>query len=88
KHTYKEVKIIQIDEAGQVTLLPDDWDLNLLKSGSYTPTKTPENTESLPWDKWRQTYEGTIGAVLTQTRLKVENPLSARVKLLGLSLLI
>ncbi|MEA1928428.1 MAG: helicase-related protein, partial [Candidatus Auribacterota bacterium] len=61
KHTYKEVKIIQIDEAGQVTLLPDDWDLNLLKSGSYTPTKTPESVEALPWDKWRQTYEGTIG---------------------------
>lgn len=68
--------------------MPEDWDLNLLKKETYTVTKTPEHVESLPWDTWRQAYESTIGAVLTQTRLKVENPLSARVQLLGVSLLV
>lgn len=86
KHTHREVKIIQIDQTGQVQILPDDWDLQLLRTGAYKPTHLPTDAASLPWTMWRQTYEGTIGAVLTQTRLKVENPLSARVQLLGVSL--
>ena len=88
KHTLKEIKIIQIDKDGQVNLLPEDWDLNLLKKETYTVTKTPEHVASLPWDTWRQAYESTIGAVLTQTRLKVENPVAARVQLLGVSLVV
>jgi len=86
KHTHREVKIIQIDRAGQVQVLPDDWDLQLLRSGAYKPAALPDNVAALSWNMWRQTYEGTIGAVLTQTRMKVENPLSARVQLLGVSL--
>jgi len=88
KHTHREVKIIQIDQTGQVQILPDDWDLQLLRAGAYTPAKFPDDSTALPWTIWRQTYEGTIGAILTQTRLKVENPLSARVQLLGVSLLV
>ena len=87
RHTVREIKIIRIDKGGNVSVLPDEWDLNLLRSQAYQPEKTPENIEALPWDSWRQTYESTIRAVLTQTRLKVENPLSARVQLLGISLL-
>lgn len=88
KHTHREVKIIQIDKAGQIQILPDDWDLHLLKSGTFQPLRLPENSASLPWNTWRQAYESAIGAILTQTRMKVENPLSARVQLLGLSLLV
>jgi len=88
KHTYKEVKIIQIDQHGQVKVLSDELDLDLLKSGKYRPTKLPEKIDNLPWEIWRQNYNAAIGAVLTQTRLKVENPLSARVQLLGISLAI
>ena len=87
RHSVKEIKLIQIDQDGNVSVLPDDWDLNLLRSQAFKPDKTPEDVEKLPWDSWRQTYESTIRAVLTQTRLKVENPLSARVQLLGISLL-
>ena len=83
----KEIKLIQIDQDGNVSVLPDDWDLNLLRSQAFKPDKTPDDVAKLPWDSWRQTYESTIRAVLTQTRLKVENPLSARVQLLGISLL-
>ena len=88
KHTYREVKIIQIDKDGQIQLLPDDWDLHLLKSGTFQPSHLPENVTRLPWNTWHQAYESAIGAILTQTRMKVENPLSARVQLLGVSLLV
>lgn len=87
RHIVREIKFIQVDKDGNVSVLPDDWDLNMLKSGDFKPTKTPSNIETLPWASWRQSYESTIRAVLTQTRLKVENPLSARVQLLGISLL-
>ncbi|MEI8191069.1 MAG: hypothetical protein WCI75_15255 [candidate division NC10 bacterium] len=88
KHTHREVKIIQVNTEGQIQLLPDDWDLHLLKAGTFKPTRLPEGIDALPWNTWRQTYESAIGAILTQTRMKVENPLSARVQLLGLSLLV
>jgi len=87
KHTHREIKIIQVDTTGQIQILPDDWDLHLLQSGSFQPTTLPENIASMPWNTWRQSYESAIGAILTQTRMKVENPLSARVQLLGVSLL-
>jgi hypothetical protein len=86
KHAHREVKIIQIDKYGQIQILPDDWDLHLLKDGTFQPTHLPEHVSRLPWDIWRQAYESAIGAILTQTRMKVENPLSARVQLLGVSL--
>ena len=87
RQTYNELKIIQLDANGAVSLLPEDWDLNWLDENSSEP---PLNGESpkLPWDAWRGSYESTIGALLTQTRVKVENPLAARVKLLGLSVIL
>jgi len=115
RHIVRETKLLQMDKAGNVSLLPEDWDLNMLKrrgdgdnaDGAGSPPcavlpapapsgntdGAPENAagrvdpDPLPWDAWRQAYESTIRAVLTQTRLKVENPLSARVQLLGISLL-
>jgi len=87
KHTHREVKIVQIDQQGQVRVLSDEWDLEILRSGQFKATHLPANPAELPWPMWRQTYDATIGALLTQTRLKVENPLSARVQLLGVSLM-
>ena len=88
KHTHREVKIVQIDQQGQVRVLSDEWDLELLRSGQFKATHLPVNPGELPWPMWRQTYDATIGALLTQTRLKVDNPLSARVQLLGISLIV
>lgn len=87
KHTHREVKVVQIDQQGQVKVLSDEWDLEVLRSSHFKPTRAPANPSDLPWGLWKQTYDGTIGALLTQTRLKVDNPLSARVQLLGVSLL-
>ena len=88
KHTHREVLIIQIDRQGQVQVLPDDWDLDLLRSSQFKPSRLPADIERLPWPLWRQAYEAAIGALLAQTRLRVENPLSARVQLLGISLVV
>ena len=87
KHTIREIKHIQIDRKGNVSVLPDDWDLIMLHSHAFDPTESPSVVEELPRDLWRQTYESTTRALLTQTRLKVEKLLSARMHFLGISLL-
>lgn len=88
RHTHREVKFVQIDQKGQVQILPDTWDLAMLQSGKYQRARLPADVEQLPWSLWRQTYDATIGALLAQTRMKVENPLSARVQLLGISIVL
>ncbi|HPF98766.1 MAG TPA: SNF2-related protein [Kiritimatiellia bacterium] len=88
KHTHREVKVVQIDQQGQVKVLSDEWDLEVLRSSHFKATRAPANPSDLPWGLWKQIYDGTIGALLTQTRLKVDNPLSARVQLLGASLIV
>ena len=86
KHNIKEVKIIQIDHKGQVNLLSDDWDLNILKDRRYKIKKETKGI-SCPWNVWKESYHSAIIPILTQTRLKIEKPISARVQLLGLSVL-
>lgn len=87
RQAYDELRIIQIDANSVVSLLPEDWDLKWLEDSGKNDTAPTIEIVNLPWDTWRGSYESTIGALLTQTRLKVENPLAARVKLLGLSII-
>ena len=35
RHTVREIKLIQIDKGGNVSVLPDGWDLNLLRSYAF-----------------------------------------------------
>jgi hypothetical protein len=86
RQAHNEVKVIQIDVNGAVTLLPEDWDLKWLEDADKS--KVAHEAVGLSLEIWRGTYESTIGALLTQTRVKVENPLAARVKLLGLSVVV
>jgi len=88
KHTYREVKIIGIDRQGQVRILPDDWDLDRVRRGQFSAGQPPSRIDRLPWAVWRQAHEGTIAAILAQSRMKIENPLSARVQLLGICLVV
>ncbi len=88
RQTHNEVKIIQIDKDGQAALVPEDWDLRWLDTRNKAPFISDLRLESLPWETWRRAYESTIGALLTQARLEVDNPLAAHVKLLGLSVVI
>jgi hypothetical protein len=87
RQAHAEIKIIQIGGNGSVTLLPEDWDLKWLDSSPKGEGAPGSECAELPWEMWRGTYESTIGALLTQTRIKVDNPLAARVKLLGISVL-
>jgi len=88
KHAHKEVKIIQIDKHGQVTELPEAWDLNWLGNKPKPLADVGLDASTLPWDHWHRTYDSTIRVLLTQTRVKVEAPVAARVKLLGLSVVL
>jgi superfamily II DNA or RNA helicase len=87
RQAHNEIKIVGIDANGGVTLLPEDWDLKWLEGPDKTEPASRNGDRELPWDTWRGSYESTIGALLTQTRVKVDNPLAARVKLLGLSVI-
>jgi hypothetical protein len=89
RQTHNEVKIIQIDKDAQAAVVPEDWDIRWLDTRNKTPSiSDSRRLESLPWEAWRRVYESTVGAVLTQARLEVDNPLAARVKLLGISVVI
>jgi len=89
RQTHNEVKIIQIDKDGQAAVVPEDWDIRWLDTRNKTPSISDlRRLEPLPWEAWRRVYESTVGAVLTQARLEVDKPLAARVKLLGISVVI
>jgi superfamily II DNA or RNA helicase len=85
RQAHNEVKIIQIDANSGITLLPEDWDLQWLEDADKS--EAAHEAVNLPLETWRGSYQSTIGALLTQTRVKVETPLAARVKLLGVSVL-
>jgi hypothetical protein len=87
REAHNEVQIIQLDAHGAVTLLPEDWDLTWLGETGKSEAVVKDEAVNLPLEAWRASYQSTIGALLTQTRVKVENPLAARVKLLGLSVI-
>jgi superfamily II DNA or RNA helicase len=88
RQTHNEVKIIQFNKDGQAALVPEDWDLRWLDTHNKARSILDLRLESLPWEAWHRAYESTVGALLTQARLEVDNPLAARVKLLGISVVV
>jgi hypothetical protein len=88
RQTHNEVKIIQFNKDGQAALVPEDWDLRCLDTHNKARSILDLRLESLPWEAWHRAYESTVGALLTQARIEVDNPLAARVKLLGISVVV
>lgn len=84
---HKEFKTIRVSPNGDAHVMPDEWLMNRLNKQSYkSDTELPSNTFS--WDKVQQSYEGAIGAILTQIRTSLERPVGARVRLLGVSVVV
>lgn len=81
---HKEIKILKITNSGDVQVLPEEWLLNRLseKSNSYKISNQPLNIEKI-----RYSYEGAVGAILTQIKAAVEKPVAARVRMLGVGLI-
>ena len=82
---HKEFKIIRVSNSGDAYLLADDWLVNRLKTRRQESPDTSSEPETMNWKNVRAAYDGAIGAILAQTKASLEKPLSARVRLLGLS---
>ena len=65
-----------------VQILPDEWLLNRLEKKQY---KGKGKTAELNWQKIKSNYEGAVGAILSQIKSSVENPVGVRVRLLGIT---
>lgn len=81
---HEEIKILRINPSGDVRVLPDEWILNQM-SRLTVPQEIDNALDGLDWGTIRQGYEGAIGAILTQTKLSLDKPLGARVRLLGVA---
>jgi len=80
---HKEIKTIRINNTGDVQILPDEWFLNRLDKKQYNETEG--TTTELNWRKIKSNYEGAVGAILSQIKSSVENPVGASVRLLGIT---
>ena len=79
---HKEIKTIRISNTGDVQILPDEWILNRLEKRQYNGTG---KTTELNWQKIKSNYEGAVGVILSQIKSSVENPVGARIRLLGIT---
>lgn len=81
---HKELKSLLINNTGDINVLPEDWLIKYLQKKDFiVETGTP----NFDWQKIKSSYEGAIGALLSQIKTSVENPVGARVRLLGVSVL-
>ena len=80
---HKEIKTVRISNTGDVQILPNDWLLNRLEKRQYNGIRT---TAELNWQNIKSNYEGAVGAILSQIKSSVENPVGASVRLLGITL--
>ncbi|MBN1551108.1 DEAD/DEAH box helicase, partial [bacterium] len=82
---HKELKIIRVSPSGDAHVMQDDWLMGRLENRRSEET-TKLSDLIFPWDKIRQSYEGAIGAILTQIKTSLEKPVGARIRLLGISI--
>jgi superfamily II DNA or RNA helicase len=80
---HQEIKTIRVSQSGDAQVLPDDWMLKRLEQGSASANGNSNGR--FDFDLIRRSYEGAIGAILTQVKLSLEKPVGARVRLVGLA---
>ena len=76
--------MVRIGRSGDAHVLPEEWLAKKLEKKSDEPVQ-PNHRADFDWPKIRQAYEGAIGALLAQVKSSLEKPVSARVRLLGVS---
>jgi hypothetical protein len=81
---HREFKMVRLSKSGDAHVLSEEWLVHRLEKKSLE-TPTDSIVRTFDWSKIRQAYEGAIGAILAQTKSSLERPVSARVRLLGVS---
>ena len=81
---HKELKTVRISSTGDAHVMSDEWLMNRLEKRS-SEVFTDSSNNKFPWNKIRQSYEGAIGAILSQIKTSLEKPVGAHVRLLGVS---
>jgi hypothetical protein len=82
---HNEFKIIRVTVSGDVQVMPEEWALSRLERRQTANNSSSQAISHLNWPMIRQAYEGAIGAIVTQAKLSVERPVSARVRLIGVA---
>ncbi len=81
---HKEFKMVRVSPTGDAHVLSEEWLVNRLEK-RLTEIEAGISNNGINWEKVRQSYEGAIGAILSQIKASLEKPVSARVRLLGVS---
>jgi len=81
---HRELKTIRISPTSDAHVMSDEWLMNRLEKRS-TALPAESSHKQFQWDKIQQSYEGAIGAILSQIKTSLERPVGARVRLLGVS---
>ncbi len=81
---HREFKMLRISPSGDAHVLPEEWLVDRLEK-RVAETRAEPSVFRFDWVKTQQAYEGAIGAILAQTKVSLERPVSARVRLLGVS---
>ncbi len=80
---HRELKTFRIDNIGDVKILPEEWLLERLEKRDFK-VETKKHI-SLDWQRIKLNYDGAVGAILSQIKSSLENPVGARVRLLGIA---
>jgi len=83
---FNDIMLMRVNNTGDAQLLPGNWIMN-----SFELRKKNDNSEytnyNFDWKVIKRNYETAIRAILTQTKLTLESPLTSRIRLLGISVL-
>ncbi len=83
---HNEMKLIRVNKSGDVQTLPDNWIMNRLNA-EHVSNENYSPDDAFNWKIIKGNYETAIKAIVSQTKLTLEKPLSSRVKLIGISVL-
>ncbi len=82
---YREMKLVRVEGTGDSQVLPDDWLVLRLKKLKEIVKNGTSSGSEMDWKRIRESYEGAIGAILSQMKGNLEHPVGARVRLLGIA---
>ena len=80
---HKELKTLRINEVGDIKILADELLLERLEKKEFG--NQAKRSTNLDWQKIKSNYDGVVGAILSQIKSSLENPVGASVRLLGIA---
>ncbi len=82
---HKELKLVRVTGTGDSQVLPEDWLIVRLRRFKDADETGGSTVTDIDWRRVRESYEGAIGAILSQMKGNLESPVGARVRLLGIA---